>query len=264
MTDPVRSDRDGAVAYVTLDRPEVGNAIDVPLARGLLAAARAAEADTAVRCVVVRGNGRMFCAGGDVKALHAAGEAVPDLLREILTYLHPAIACLAGMEKPVITAIHGPAAGAGVGIAAVGDIALAQPDAHFTMAYPRIGLTPDGGTTWLLPRLIGLRRTQELALTNRRVSADEAAAMGLITRVVAAGTLVQEVDSLARTFADAATGALGKAKRLLAAGAQATLEAQLDAECDQIAAQSATAEGKAGLAAFIGRRTPDFRGDGGP
>ncbi len=129
MSDPVLFDRKGAIAYLTLNRPDAGNAIDVALARGLLEATKAAEADASVRCVVVRSNGRMFCAGGDVKGLHAAGDGLPLFLQEILTYLHPAIARLARMEKPVLTAIQGPAAGAGVGLAAVGDVALAEPDA---------------------------------------------------------------------------------------------------------------------------------------
>ncbi|MFV3126682.1 enoyl-CoA hydratase/isomerase family protein [Niveispirillum sp. KHB5.9] len=259
MTDQVQYAHKGGVAYLTLNRPDAGNAIDVPMARRLLEVVRMAEADRAVRCVVLRGNGRMFCAGGDVKALHGAGDALPALLQEILAHLHPAIACLAGMEKPVITAIHGPAAGAGIGLAAVGDIALAEPEAHFTTAYARVGLTPDGGATWLLPRLVGLRRAQELTLTNRRVSAAEAAAMGLITRVVPPGSLETEVDALAQEFAASAVGALGVAKRLLGTGTNATLERQLDAECDHIVAQGGTMESRTGLEAFAQRRKPDFQ-----
>lgn len=263
MTDPVLFDRQGAIGYITLNRPDAGNAIDVALARCLLDAVIAAEADPAVRCVVLRGGGRMFCAGGDVKCLVAAGDTLPDLLREILTSLHPAIARLAMMEKPVVTAIHGPAAGAGVGLAAVGDVALAERDAHFTMAYSRIGLTPDGGTTWLLPRLVGLRRAQELALTNHRLSADDAAAIGLITRVVAKGKLAQETDALAELLARSAVGALGRTKRLLLASDAATFAAQLDSERDTIADQGGTAESRTGLAAFAERREPDFAGLGG-
>lgn len=258
MTDPVLFDRRGAVACLTLNRPEVGNAIDLAMARALLDAAVACDADPAIRCVLVRGNGRMFCAGGDVGRLHAAGDALPALLKEIIAYLHPAILRLARMEKPVITAVHGPAAGAGVGLAAVGDIALAEPAAHFTLAYPRIGLSPDGGATWLLPRLIGLRRTQELILTNRRVHAEEAAAIGLVTRVVPAGTLGDEAEALARELAGAATGALGRTKHLLLASAAAALEAQLEAESTAIAAQGATAESRRGIGAFVGRTAPVF------
>ena len=258
MTDPVLLDRKGAVAYLTLNRPDAGNAIDMPLARSLLAAIVVAEADPTVRCVVIRGSGRMFCAGGDVKALHAAGDALPEFLTEILAHVHPAIVRLARMSKPVVTAIQGPAAGAGVGLAAVGDVALAEPEAHFTMAYSRLGLTPDGGATWLLPRLVGLRRAQELALTNRRVSAEEAAAMGLITRVVAKGTLAHEVDVLAKSLAKSAVGALGRTKHLLLASGDAALEEQLKAERENIAEQGSTAESRTGIAAFVERREPDF------
>ena len=254
MSDAILLSRRDAIATITLNRPQAGNAIDVAFAQSLLNAVAEAEADPAVRCVIVRGNGRLFCAGGDVKKLHAAGDALPELLREILTYLHPAIVRLARMDKPVITAIHGPAAGAGVGLAAIGDIALAEPAAHFTLAYSRIGLTPDAGATWLLPRLIGLRRSQELALANRRLSADEAAAIGLITRVVEQGTLMQEVEALADSFARSAGGVLGNTKRLLLAADTASIEQQLDAELEAIVQQGASAESQAGIAAFGSRR----------
>ena len=259
MSDSVLIDRKGAVAYLTLNRPDTGNAIDVSLARCLLEAVIAVEADPAVRCVVLRANGRLFCAGGDVQALHEAGDGLSGLLREILRYLHPAIARLASMGKPVITAIHGPSAGAGLGLAAVGDIVLAEPTAHFTMAYSRIGLSPDGGATWLLIKLVGLRRAQELALTNRRVSAEEAAEMGLITRVVAQGALAQEVDALAQELASSAMGAISKVKRLLMTGTDASLASQLDAECDAIAEQGSRVEAREGIAAFVERRAPVFK-----
>lgn len=262
MTGPIILETRGTIAYLTLNRPEVGNAINVPLARALLDAVVKVDEDKQVRSVVVRGNGRMFCAGGDVAQLHEAGNSRPDLLKDIIQYLHPAIACLAKMKKPVITAIHGPSAGAGVGLAAVGDIALAEPSAHFTMAYSKIGLSPDGGATWLLPRLIGFRRAQELALMNRRVSADEAAAMGLITRVVPDGTLAREVEALAEALSDSAIEALGKTKHLLRMSANATLEAQLDAECKYIAEQGGSSESDEGILAFVERRKPNFRSDG--
>ena len=258
MTDPVILKNQGSIAYLTLNRPTAGNAIDVPLARALLDATNVVAEDNQVRCVVVRGHGRMFCAGGDVNQLHAAGDGLSVLLKEILSYLHPAIAQLATMNKPVITAIHGPCAGAGIGLAAVGDIALAEPTAHFTMAYSKIGLSPDGGATWLLPRLVGLRRAQELSLMNRRVSADEAAAMGLITRVVAEGTLAHEVDGLAAELASSAVGALGRTKRLLLKSPNATLDEQLEAESENIIQQGNTVEGRAGVSAFVERRKPNF------
>jgi 2-(1,2-epoxy-1,2-dihydrophenyl)acetyl-CoA isomerase len=258
MTDEVLLERRGAVATLTLNRPEKGNAIDVPMARALLEAAIACDIDAEIRCVVIRSRGRMFCAGGNVADLHAKGEALPELLQEITAYLHAAISRFARMQKPVISAIHGAAAGAGVGLAAIADIALAEPSAHFTLAYSRIGLSPDAGATWLLPRLIGLRRAQELALTNRRVSAEEAATIGLITRVVAEGQLELEVEALSDTLVQAATGALGRTKRLLLDGATTGIEGQLEAESAAIAAQGATAESRAGIEAFVERRPPAF------
>lgn len=256
--EPVLVGRVGAVGSVTLNRPDAGNAIDLPLARALLEATADLAADPKVRCLVLRANGRMFCAGGDVRGLHAAGEALPEFLSEILAALHPAILRLATMDKPLVTAIQGPAAGAGVALAAVGDIVLSEPDAHFTMAYSRIGLTPDGGATWLLTRLVGLRRAQELALANRRLSAAEAAAMGLITRVVSKGALAAEADAVAETLTKSAVGALGATKRLLLASGGATLEDQLAAEARTITAQAAARESREGIAAFLERREPDF------
>ncbi|MBL4802252.1 MAG: enoyl-CoA hydratase/isomerase family protein [Emcibacter sp.] len=258
MTELVILERKGSIAYLTLNCPTTGNAIDVPLTRAFLDATIAVEEDDQIRCVVVRGNGRMFCVGGDVNQLHTAVDGASVLLKEILRYLHPAIARLASMNKLVITAIHGPCAGAGVGLAVVGDIALAEPAAHFTMAYSKIGLSPDGGATWLLPRLVGLRRAQELLLTNRRVSADEAVEMGLITRVVAEGMLADEVDALAEEFVKSAVGALGRTKRLLLANSDATLVEQLKAESENIVQQGSTPEGKEGIAAFVERRKANF------
>lgn len=254
MNVPILLDCHGPVAYLTLNRPEAGNAVDAPFARCLLERVKAVAEDPAIGCVVIRGNGRMFCAGGDVKALHAAGEVLPDLLREILESLHPAIELLCGMDKPLIAAIHGPAAGVGLGLTAAADIALAEPKAHFTMAYSRIGLTPDGGTSWLIPRLIGLRRAQELSLTNRRVTAHEAAEMGLITRVVAEGTLPQETEALAQMLATKVPGALGRTKELLHSSSTFTLGQQLKSEIQAIEKQAQCAEARAAIADLVLRR----------
>lgn len=247
-----------AVAYLTLNRQDAGNAFDVALARALHKQVMRAADDPLVRCVVLRGQGRMFCVGGDLRAMQASGEALPQLLGDILTYLHPAIAALTEMGKPVITAVHGPAAGAGLGLAAAGDIVLATPDAHFTMAYARIGLSPDGGATWLLPRLIGIRLTQELALTNRRLTAHEAATIGLVTRVIDTADFAQEVAATAATLARSATGAIARTKRLLLASPTTGLRDQLDAELADIVAQAGAAESRAGLEAYFGRREPVF------
>ena len=177
-------ERDGSVARLTLNRPAAANSINVALARALMEASIVCDEDDSIRCVLLTATGRMFCAGGDVTDFANAGEDVPKLLKEITSYLHAAIAHFARMNKPLVTAVNGPAAGAGFSLAMLGDLVLASRSAHFTLAYTAIGLSPDGGATWLLPRLVGLRRAQEMALTNRRLSADDAAAAGLITRAV--------------------------------------------------------------------------------
>src|SRR3984885_739244 len=154
-------ERLGPVATLTLNRPTVGNAINVSMARNLLEAAIVCDADDAIRCVLLTGAGRLFCTGGDVTSFAAAGDSVGSVVREIPAYLHMAIARFAHMGKPLVTAINGPAAGAGFGLSLLGDLVLAAHSAYFTLAYTAIGLTPDAGSTWLLPRLVGLRRAQE-------------------------------------------------------------------------------------------------------
>jgi 2-(1,2-epoxy-1,2-dihydrophenyl)acetyl-CoA isomerase len=168
---------------------------------------------------------------------------------------------LVRMDKPVVTAINGPVAGAGIGLALLGDIAIADSNAHFTLAYTGIGMSPDGGSTWLLPRLVGMRRAQELCLRNRRVGAEEAAAIGLVTRVSAAGALMEEAQMLGLELAGSATRALGATRRLLLESTGNSLEAQLDAESRSIAAMARTADGKEGIASFVEKRPPLFNGD---
>lgn len=251
-------DRNGPIATLTLNRPDVGNAIDIPLARSLMEAAIACDEDDAIRCVVLTGSGRLFCAGGDVASFATAGESIPAFLKEITAYLHAAITRLARMGKPLVTAVNGPVAGAGIGLALVGDIALAARSAHFTLAYSALGLSPDGGATWLLPRLIGLRRTQEMALLNTRVTAEEAASQGMITRVVDDAALSAEATAVAERLATAATPALGKVRNLLLASFGASYEAQMDAEARTIAELSRMPHGREGIAAFSAKRKPKF------
>lgn len=261
MADEVLVNVAGSVAWLTLNRPQIGNAINVELAQALLNAVKRCETDDAVRCVVLGGSGRMFCAGGDVAALHQAGADLPALLDQVTTPLHAAMLRLTQMSKPLVTVVHGAAAGAGVGLACIGDLVLASPKASFTPAYAGIGLSPDGGATWLLPRLIGLRRAQEIVLTNRRLGAAEAAALGLVTRVVEEATLTAEAEALAQTLSQAPTGALGVTKRLLAQSFGESLDAQLNAEARSIAEQGASGEAREGIAAFMEKRTPRFGGD---
>src|SRR5688500_3050879 len=151
---------EGPVATIVLDRPDIGNAFTIPMARELLETAIRCERDDAIRCVVVTGRGRFFCAGGDVQAFSGAGDQLPAFLREITANLHAALSSLMRMNKPLISAVNGPVAGGGIGLAIGGDIVLADPSAHFTMAYTAIGLSPAGGSSCLPPRPRGRRPAQ--------------------------------------------------------------------------------------------------------
>ena len=249
-------ERTDGVVRLVLNRPDAANAIDADLAKALRDAAVMCDEDASVRCVVLAARGKLFCAGGDVRAFASAGPKLGAMLHGLASDLHAAMQRLARMGKPLVTAVQGPAAGAGLSLAVLGDIALASRSAHFTMAYTALGLSPDGGSTWLLPRLIGLRRTQELALTNRRVAADEAAALGLVTRAVDDAALAGEVDALASSLARSATAALGRTRTLLLSAFGASLEDQMAAETRAIAAGGDSAEGQEGVQAFLAKRKP--------
>lgn len=259
---PLAVERKGAVLQMTLDRPEAGNALNIPLAQALLKAAIAADEDESIRCVVLTGRGRLFCGGGDVTEFAVPRDEAAVHIKEITAYLHAAITRLMRMAKPLVTSVNGPAAGAGLGLAIMGDVAIATRSAHFTAAYGAIGLTPDCGVTWLLPRLVGLRRAQEMVITNRRVAADEAAAMGLVSRVVEDAELAAETDETALQLASSASSAIGRSRALLLASYGAPLEAQLDAESRSIAASVRTPHGRAGIAAYLARRRPVFVTEG--
>lgn len=251
-------ERDGAIARLTLNRPSAGNALDIPLCRALMEAAIACDEDDSIRCVVITGAGKLFCGGGDVAAMSAAGEKTSSWLKEVTAYFHAAVARFARMQKPLVTLINGPAAGAGVSLAALGDIAIAARSVHFTLAYTGIGLCPDGGSTWILPRLIGLRRAQEVVLLNKRVPADEAAQIGLVTRAVDDATLAEEGAVIARTLAGSATLALGRARQLLADSFSNSLETQMELESRALAELSKTPHGREGVGAFVAKRKPKF------
>jgi 2-(1,2-epoxy-1,2-dihydrophenyl)acetyl-CoA isomerase len=258
LPEGLRFERDGAIARLTLHRPNVGNSLDVRTARALMHASIECDEDTSVRCVVLSGTGRLFCAGGDIGEFAAAGDSISVLLKELTTYLNAAVARFARMRKPIITAVNGPAAGAGLSLAMLGDLVLAVRSAHFTVAYTALGLSPDCGATWWLPRLVGLRVAQELILTNRRLSAEEAKLVGLITRVVDDNQLVTETDMLANQLANSAPEALAHARRLLMSSFDTTLETQMDAETRSIAELGRTECAREGIRQFLEKRRPDY------
>jgi 2-(1,2-epoxy-1,2-dihydrophenyl)acetyl-CoA isomerase len=259
MSDPaITLDIEEDIAWLTLARPEKRNAVDPAFALCLHELAERCAADPRIRCVVLTGSGKFFCVGGDIGAFSAAGEDAEAAVGALARSFHAGIHRLATMEKPLVTAINGPAAGAGLSLAILGDIALAAASAHFTSAYSAVGLTPDGGASWWLPRLIGMRRAQEMILTNRRIGAEEAATIGLVTRVVPDDTLRTEASTVASALAKGPIRALARCRALLVESAAADLSTQLDREAASIAESAGEAEGREGVAAFLAKRPPRF------
>lgn len=251
--------RDG-VAHLTLNRPDAANAITVELARDLMLATLRCDEDPAVRAVLLTGAGRMFCGGGDLKAFAGRSDDLPHYLKELTTYLHAATSRLTRMNAPVVAAVHGSAAGAGMSLACAADVVLAAESAKFTMAYTRAGLTPDGSSTYFLPRIVGLRRALELALTSRVLTSAEAFELGIVTRIVPEARLLDEARNTAAEFAAGPTQAFGATKRLLHTGWTGTLETQMELEARAIADVSRGADAREGIAAFAAKRPPRFTG----
>jgi 2-(1,2-epoxy-1,2-dihydrophenyl)acetyl-CoA isomerase len=259
--DTVPLTRADGVATLTLNRPDAFNALDMTLGRDLFHAVLEADDDATVRAIVVTGAGKAFCAGGDVKGFADNLDHIGALLKELTTYLHGAVSRLCRSEKPVIMAINGVAAGGGMSLALAGDLVLAAEGARFTMAYSRIGATPDGSSTYYLPRLVGVRRAMELYFTNRVLSAREAQEWGLVTRVVPDGELASAAAALARELAQGPTRAFGGAKRLFHQSTWESLETQMELEAQAIAASGRTDDFRAGVTAFATKQPlPPFRG----
>jgi len=206
--------------------------------------------------VVVTGAGKAFCAGGDVKDFADNLDHIGALVKELTTYLHGAVSRLVRSEKPVIMAVNGVAAGGGFSFALCGDVVLATESAKFTMAYSKIAATPDGSSSYFLPRLIGLRRAMELYLTNRVLTAREAYEWGLVTRVVPDGEFRGAVETMARELAQGPTKAFGGAKRLLHQSTWESLETQMELEAQAIANSGRTEDFRAGVAAFANKKSP--------
>lgn len=246
------------VARIILNRPEAGNAFNSDLARELAKAAMACDLDPAIKAVLLTGHGKIFCAGGDLKAFAGFGDEATPRVKQLADDLHKSISIFARMDAPLIVAVNGSAAGAGFSLAIAGDIVIAADNARFTMAYTAVGLSPDGSSTWYLPRLIGLRRAQELALTNRVLSAAEALAWGLATRVVPAADLEDAAMAMCHQLAAGPRAAQATVKRLLLCSPGNGLETQMEIEGHAIARAAGTPDGIEGVQAFAAGRTPVF------
>jgi 2-(1,2-epoxy-1,2-dihydrophenyl)acetyl-CoA isomerase len=248
------------VATVTLNRPAQFNALNLAMARELYEVSIACGEDAAVRAVVITGAGKAFFAGGDLSSFAEAGERRGALIREMTSAFHGAIARFNSLDAPVIAAVNGVAAGAGFSMMLSCDLAVAARSAKFSMAYTKAGLTPDGSSTYFLARTVGLRRAQELTLTNRTLTADEALDWGLLTRVVDDADFGASVDQLAREIASGPTLSFGAAKRLIRKGFDESLETQMENETGAIAAASLRRDGLEGVDAFLGKRAPVYLG----
>ena len=249
-----------SIARIRFNRPAALNAIDEAVAEGFHSACEAVSGRTDVRAIVLFGTGRAFMAGGDVRRMHDARADAPSLVGTLLNLINPALLLLAELPVPVIASLHGAVAGAGIGIALAADLAIAADDTQFNLAYSRIGATPDVGTTWMLPRVIGLRRALEMALLSETYDAAEALRLGLVNRLVPRDALETETEALARRLASGPTLAYGRAKRLLRAAGEVTLRQQLDAERTAFIESAGTADFLEGVSAFVEKRVPRFSG----
>jgi 2-(1,2-epoxy-1,2-dihydrophenyl)acetyl-CoA isomerase len=247
--------RDGAVQTITLNRPDVLNAFNRALHAALLEALKEAR-DPDVRAVVITGAGRGFCAGQDLKEF---GET-PDIGDSLRATYHPNVLAIRALEKPVIAAVNGACAGAGLSLACACDIRIAADGAAFVPGFVGIGLIPDAGGTYFIHRLLGAARAFEWMTSNRRLTAAEAHAWGLVSEVVEADSLAARAAELAALYAALPTKAIGMTKRLFDHAGTARLEEQLEMEAQLQAAAAATEDFREGVAAFAEKRPPSFSG----
>lgn len=252
---------DSGIARLRLNRPESSNGMNVEFLVALHAAILRCHSEPAVRVVVISGEGRNFCAGGDVKTFESKGADLPDYLREATAWLQIATAALIQLKVPVIAAVHGFAAGGGgLGLVCAADLVIASESAKFFSGAVRVGMAPDAGVSVTLTQLVGLRKAMEILLTNPTLTAAQALECGLVTKVVADADLARSVDDMAETIAASAPLALGATKRLVWAGLGAGVAGQLPEEARTVSELSGTADALEGLAAVLERRAPSFVG----
>ncbi|MBM3569462.1 MAG: enoyl-CoA hydratase [Alphaproteobacteria bacterium] len=264
MSQPLLIARQGAVVTLTLNRPEVRNALSREMTQQMEQAFRDIERDASCRCVVVRGQGDHFMAGGDVKNMHANRERTPaqrrDEFEHFINQLHPTMTLMRRLPKPILASVRGGVAGFGMSLMMACDLAIAGEDSFYTLAYCHIGVSPDGSSTYSLPRLVGMRKAMEIAMLGERFDAAEALRLGLVNKVVAAAALEAETAKLAARLAAGPTRAYGHIKRLLHASLGRDYESQLQAEAEAFADCASGADFIEGITAFVEKRPPRFQG----
>ncbi|WP_339715911.1 enoyl-CoA hydratase [uncultured Sneathiella sp.] len=264
MSDDLLYEKKDGIATVTLNRPEARNALSPDMREGLFQSFIDAESDDTIRCVVVRGEGEHFQAGGDVKAFNEFVKLSPkereQTFERRIHGLHPTIFAMQRMPKPIIASVRGGAAGFGLSLMMACDMVIASEDAFITLAYINIGTTPDGSGTYTLPRIVGLKKAMEIAMLGDRIKAAEARDLGLINFVVPTGELEAETAKLAKRLANGPTVAIGRTKQLLNASLGNTLETQLSLEAQGFAFCAASDDWAEGVQAFKEKRKPDYKG----
>ncbi|MEO8487334.1 MAG: enoyl-CoA hydratase-related protein [Betaproteobacteria bacterium] len=260
--DPVLLSSDGAVATLTLNRPAALNVLDLAMVEALIAATAEVASDENLRVLVVRGAGPHFMAGGDIRAFaRESGRPAAERVREfqrLVERVHVVVEALARMDKPVVARVQGAVAGFGLSLMNACDLAIAGDDAYFAAGYRQIGITPDGGGTWSLPRVVGQRRALEILLLGERFDAQRALAIGLVNRVVPLTELDAAVAAVARTLAEGPREATAGAKRLVRASFDRTLSEQLAAEAGSFGRLAGTDDFVEGVAAFLEKRPARF------
>jgi 2-(1,2-epoxy-1,2-dihydrophenyl)acetyl-CoA isomerase len=248
------------VAHVRFTRPEGANAVSPAFSADLRSVMLAIEFDDAVRAVSVTAEGKVFCAGGDLKLFHESGDRVGEVAAAMLVDFHGAISKMNQIPKPFVAGVRGAAGGAGMSLMSAFDLVVSGESAKFTMAYTRAGVTPDGTSSYFVARHIGLRRMLDLTLTNRVLSADEAEAWGLVNRVVPDDDVDTATAALAQQLADGAAHALGVAKRVIYHGLDHGLGDAAEYEARAITQAMRGHDAQEGIAAFVEKRTPNFEG----
>jgi len=258
MTEPVQLIKDGHIARLLLNRPEVYNSIDLDLVRRLQEHLLYLAMDNTSRAVVISGNGKAFCAGGDLKWMLNFPRGSSAALHELAARLHQSALEIRRMRKPVIAAINGIAAGAGFSLALACDFRVMARSAFLQQAYTSAGLCLDGGGSFTLPRIVGLARALEIVAFDQRIPAEQALAWGLVTQVVDDGLVLEEATKMARQLAQGSMNSLGWSKKLLTDSFNTSFEAHLERERDGIRSCAAHPDGQEGIRAFVEKRKPVF------
>lgn len=261
-TSPLISEFDAqtGVATLTFNRPEVLNAISIPMAEAFLAAVRTLRSQPELRCIVLTGSGRAFMAGGDVASMTGTQEQNRDFINGLLVPLNEAILLLRSIDAPMVAAVRGPAAGAGLSLALMADIIVAEDRAKFLIAYNGIGAVPDCGCTWFLPHKAGATRAAEMMMLGRQLSADEAQSWGLITRVAPSNSYDEVLASTIKQVASGPTKAFGAFRQLIDQAGGRSLAEQLEAERQAFLKIAHTGDFGEGVSAFLAKRPATFSG----